>query len=441
MPIEQHNNPDDLLDRAAAALRDSAVPDGPAETLMAQTLARLQTPASQPLRIVADEFDDADETESQSIPISRARARNIARLSRLAAAAVFLIAMSGLAYWLLRPSSLLARVVDRVREARNVAFKATTTVKGPDGKEQQVLAEIVIVDPSSMRQNIEPDGPDIILDLSAQKVLFLYPQLRQAVPMAMKDMPPDERMPNILEAIRNLDPGSGVSIGEKKIGGHTAKGVRVSRPEGEMTIWIDPPTHLPVEVQMPWAVGAAPPKQIRATDFRWDTSINENLLKLTPPPGYVVHSVNLSMAPLGEQDVIEAMKALSEFNHGRLPPGLDADSFAAMMPNVGGLMPADPNSLQWKQQQAHLLELMPVIARGWFVIMDPNLGSDWRYAGADVQLGAKGVPVLWYRPAGRALYRVIDADMSVHEVSEEDLPKVKATKIVNPLRLTTRPAG
>ncbi len=49
-----------------------------------------------------------------------------------------------------------------------------------------------------------------------------------------------------------------------------------------------------------------------------------------------------------------------------------------------------------------------------FTVLLPK-ESDWHYAGRGVSLGAADTPVFWYRPKDAKKYRVIYADLSVHE--------------------------
>lgn len=49
--------------------------------------------------------------------------------------------------------------------------------------------------------------------------------------------------------------------------------------------------------------------------------------------------------------------------------------------------------------------------------------SNRHYAGADVKFGDSDKAIFWYRPEGSETYRVIYGDLSVKDISEENLPK------------------
>ena len=52
-----------------------------------------------------------------------------------------------------------------------------------------------------------------------------------------------------------------------------------------------------------------------------------------------------------------------------------------------------------------------------------NSQNDSHYDGKGVKLGTPDRPIFWYKPTGAEKYRVIYADLSVKEVSLEEIPK------------------
>ena len=49
--------------------------------------------------------------------------------------------------------------------------------------------------------------------------------------------------------------------------------------------------------------------------------------------------------------------------------------------------------------------------------------GQWKYAGAGVKLGDASKAIFWYQPQGSATWRVIYGDLSVKDVTPENLPK------------------
>jgi len=51
--------------------------------------------------------------------------------------------------------------------------------------------------------------------------------------------------------------------------------------------------------------------------------------------------------------------------------------------------------------------------------------NDFHYQGANGKLGEADKAICWWRPDGSETYRVVYADLSVRDVSPEDLPSVE----------------
>jgi len=73
-----------------------------------------------------------------------------------------------------------------------------------------------------------------------------------------------------------------------------------------------------------------------------------------------------------------------------------------------------------------VLELQKTImkmSRGGMFVQKLPADSDWHYAGKDSTFGDSDMAIFWYRPEGSETYRVIYGDLSVRDVSPENLPK------------------
>ena len=94
------------------------------------------------------------------------------------------------------------------------------------------------------------------------------------------------------------------------------------------------------------------------------------------------------------------------------------------------------NSSDYQAAGKKVVAQLIKIYRGILFTVDPKQGSDWHYAGKNVAMGQPNTPILWYRPAGSDTYRVINADLTVREVSAENLPKIESVLLDSP---TTQP--
>jgi len=412
MSNEPHNLPDDVLERATGALRDMVIPDGPGNDLIEATLAQLPV----------DDRYRAPLTSSWRINPVRS-------LARLAVAAMILIAVALAAMWYSTPSLTWASVLGQINRERSVRFKTAMTIPGPGGKPQDIVLDTTVVEPERMRSVIAPGWVVTIWDFHQGRTLVLVPSMRQAILMEMQNLPVGKKPINILAELKETSSQAGTPLPGQEIGGIWAKGFKIARPNSDMTVWVDPQTQLPVRVEIEVHSNVLPASRMTITDFVWDPPVDESQFSLTPPSDYTVLPLVLNMAPVGEQDVIEMLRRMAELNGGRFAPGLDMASLGQVARRLEQSMPKDRQSAERKQFEDKMVGLSPVIGRAWAFINDPSMSTDWHYAGEGVDLGKGGVPILWYRPPISAKYRVIDADLSVHEVMQESLPRIPSVRL------------
>lgn len=420
MSLEHGNPGNDLLERAVSALRNANVPNGPSPDLVEKTLAKMDGGVvSNPPRLFR-------------------RITQMKSMTKLAVAAAVVIAFGSLSFWGLQQrgsSVVFADVLKTVQRVHSVRFKGTSVVQVPGMPAQTVTTDVLVVDSGRMRQTIHPTAMVMIWNWPEGRCLTLEPLTKRAIMMEMSNMPPEQKPFDLLDIFRQLDESSGTPAEDKLIGGRTAKGFRVVTPVQEMAIWADPETRLPLEVELTMKIGMLPTTTMTMTDFLWDPPVDESLLSLTPPEGYESQSFKMDMSPATEQDLINALKAVADFNDGKLPADLGLPSIAGAAGKRMAralLEPAKRN-----QAEAQMVQVMAAVSRGWMFINDPRNGADFRYAGKDVPLGQAGTPVLWYQPKGAASYRVIYADLTVSDLQPGDLAGRPSTT----LRPATAPAA
>jgi hypothetical protein len=64
-----------------------------------------------------------------------------------------------------------------------------------------------------------------------------------------------------------------------------------------------------------------------------------------------------------------------------------------------------------------------VLSMGRGIMFLAKIQPAGHYAGKGVKLGDAETPIFWYRPKDSETYRVIYGDLSIRELSEEDLPQ------------------
>jgi hypothetical protein len=236
-----------------------------------------------------------------------------------------------------------------------------------------------------------------------------------------------------------------------------------------MTLWADPETARPIRVEF---TDVAQEGRVVMSNFRYNVDLDPSLFSLEPPEGYSVRTRERTK-PF-EEDLLGALRTIAENSEGVFPAklgmheevmkplmagleskmdGLDEGKLAAEVEKVlakyGGKeklkekygkdippeiraeitkagMPFMREQIQKQiQQQAPIREERMRGIR-FFMKLEPE--NDPHYAGGGVKLGTPDRPILWYKPTGAEQYRVIYADLSVKEMTPEDVKKLPEPK-------------
>jgi outer membrane lipoprotein-sorting protein len=341
------------------------------------------------------------------------------RITKLAAAAVIIIAiLTAIHFWDSPIEGVAwADVVRPILTARTVVFNVISA----EG-ENVPITKVMNMGTQWVRSEVlSPDGKTVqvivITDLDTSRMLTLNPKQKIAALIDLKDLP--EKPENFVEIMRNVitelqnDPNVSVeSLGEKEIDGHMTQGLRATSPDGELTVWADSQTNLPICMEQKW-------RQIHYEfkDFEFDVVLDESLFSMDIPEDYsTMPKAMLSLTGATEQDLVETLRAWAEvIRDGVFPKDFSTQAYMDDVPKI--------RKLASQRSQEQNLESGLKFARGWifFRLLKPE--NDWYYVGKDVKLGDAESPVCWYRPDGSKTYRVIYGDLSVKDVVPENLPK------------------
>ncbi|MHC4425518.1 MAG: hypothetical protein ACYSYV_05405 [Planctomycetota bacterium] len=342
------------------------------------------------------------------------------RITKLAAAAVIIIAVILGLNIIGEPDMASVAWADAVRPlltARTVVFNL---IMG-EGENVPITRVMNMGTQRIRNEMLSPDGKTvqaiIIGDFDTSQMLELIPSKKTAVLIDLKDMP--EKPENVLQTIRNIitelqnDPAFSVEpLGEKEIDGQIAKGFRATGPDGELTVWADSETALPIRMEQEW-------RQMRfvCTDFEFDVVLDESLFRMEIPQGYSEPlEGEVSFGGGTEQDLVETLRIWAEV----ILDGVFPRDFS------GQVYLDDINKNLEKfatRPDEENLQLALKIQPGFIFVQLLKDENDWHYIGTDVTLGDGQSPVCYYRPTGSENYRVIYGDLSVKDVAPEDLPK------------------
>ena len=358
--------------------------------------------------------------KSKSMPCA-AREPNIWRIimrspiTKIAAAAVIIVSLIVASHFLGVPTESVgwADVVRPILTARTVVFNLEgenmPTTRVMNMGTQRVRLEVLSADGKSVQV--------MVIDYDASRMLTLIPNQKKAIVIDLKDIP--EKPENVLEELRNVvteiqnDPDVSVEpLGEKEIDGRVATGFRARNPDGEITVWADPETALPIRMEQQWRQ-----LQFVYTDFQFDIEMDESLFSMEIPEGYSeLPSGELGIASSTEKDLVESLRIWAEII-------LD-DAFPEDFSTQVYVDDVKKNRKKFANlQEKEKMELAMKFGPGAMFYNLLKAENDWHYVGKNVKLGDAESPVCWYRPEGSETYRVIYGDLSVKDVAAGDLPR------------------
>ena len=318
-PTPGSSGEDDLLAPALAVLQRMPMADGPSAQVLDRTLAALDAAAS------ADKAPFAF------------RRKMMFTLLKLAAAV--LVAIGGLFYlggpYLVGAAVSFEEVAQKLHDAH--AFSYVMTMEFPDAKSAITIRQL-FKEPGLLRSEPLPGGavpaggPIMIMDQKAGRMLAIDPAAKSVVVFEGRLPGPrhEDKDLAISEAqyLRNLVQKKGESLGEKAFGQIKAQGFRVNDDNGyATTIWVNPRTRLPVQVEINGKAGDKPFHSMMR-DFELDPKLDDSLFSLEPPPGYALSKVSLT-EPNDKDDgspeaaVAKLLRGFAEKSAGVFPKRLD----------------------------------------------------------------------------------------------------------------------
>jgi outer membrane lipoprotein-sorting protein len=334
-------------------------------------------------------------------------------VTKLAAAAAIIIAvLIGLHYFgdsINMTGSAYAEVVERLHNALTMTYTSSGTTE----------VEIAFKKPGYMRTTMPGDYVTVI-DWTLGKGLSTLPTRKQFIEMEMSNLPnnPAQQQFNVIEKLRTLPDRADEELGTSEIDGRMLQGFRVTEGDVINTVWIDPQTRELVRVETQFT--NAPGMNVTMTDFQFDVDLDDSLFSLTPPEGYTRMEVQADVSAVAEQDMIAFLRAWSGWTKDNtFPPTLnplELQKVSMEMEQRGEFGKGQTTGQQRKQDAMTMY-------RGIMFLTQLPADSNWRYAGEGVKFGNAGTGIFWYRPQGSDSYRVIYGDLSVKDVSEENLPK------------------
>jgi len=369
-------------------------------------------------RILDNVMQALDESEKQK---SGAAAPNIWRtimkspITKIAAA-VMIIAGMLIAMHFVGLSTATVTFADVIKPILNAQTAILDIVIGEEEAGTPVIHDMVRG--SRIRRTLSNvEGVVAIIDLQNGRILQLTHEKKEAAYIDLKDWP---SIPNYMERLRNVITGlqehpdfAVEELGEQEIDGQNLIGFRAMHPKAEIIIWADPQTALPVRIEQ-----FAGQMKVISKNMKFDVPMDESLFNMDVPEGYTLQETELDLHGSTEKDFVEGLRILAEvFGDGYFPEGVAVEDYLKQAPAI--MKKCEEMGLS-EQQQAELgLKLQNYLL---FIRFFKGEGK-WHYAGSGVKLGDASKAIFWYQPKGSETWRVVYGDLSVKDVTPENLPK------------------
>jgi len=333
------------------------------------------------------------------------------KITRFAAAAAIIVAVLMGIHQLGGGTVTFADVIKPILNARTVVldFIVGSEETGP------VMHDIVVG--SKIRRTISNMATIMVIDLDKGKMLTLDPPSKGAAYVGIEG-PLREGTKNLVEFVRkvitNLKDLPVEKLGQRKIDGRKVVGFLARGQNEQITIWADSRTAQPIRIEMMLGQTLYILKNIE-----FDVPVDESLVSMDVPAGYMLSDKQFDMSNFTEQDFITVLRLWAEhLLGGSFPQSLTVGDLMSLTPRMGEKI----GQLNISDEEKTQLGMTMGKGFVFFQQLDPN-GITWHYAGSGVKLGDASKAIFWYQPKGSQIYRVIYGDLSAKDVAPENLPK------------------
>ncbi len=305
-------------------------------------------------------------------------------------------------------------MLENVETARTVTFRREFEIDGT-----REVATVSILEPYLCRSDII-EGDDeynvAIINYLKNKCLTFYPRTKTAV-SGDGDGDTGHQLRTYERLKRDLRDGTEKDLGQVKLNGRDAVCFEISKDKGKTTVWADPNTALPIQIETISDENGR--TRTLMSDIRFDIELDEQLFE--PPADYCVLDLETQRLTtpfeLTEEHLVEGLAVYPRYLDGKFPTRYMGGR--PLTDEVREKCRADVKRIEnWSEEEAHRSTL------GCAFIEQLPEGSDYQYVGEDVKLGDATKAVCWWRPPGASSYRVVYGDLSIRDVAPDHLPPI-----------------
>jgi hypothetical protein len=375
------------------------------------------------------------------------------RITKFAVAAIIVIAISVTVNHLGKvgiTAPAFADVIKEISRAHSVIFKQTIYSEG-----EQPSTSLLMVSEDGRKRWEMPDGRHIaIYNSERTKQLRLTPESKTGMIIHKVGRRRERGLGNHLDWLRKIHNMSGELIRQEKFEGRVTNIFFFETDFQRFTIWVDPEIGLPVRVEK-LTLPPDPEKKITVpvmsldekdfggksdvrtisisgdgvqakrkvvwSDFVWNPELDESVFSLEPPEDYSIEELTYDLGGTDERGLIDALAFWAEMSEGSFPTNInefgDPNKIKPMLIEKFD-RDGDP-----KEEFDQAMRQMHTVLKGLWFAQKIKVENDWHYVGKNVKLGDAESPVCWYRPKDSEIYHVIYGDLSIKDVTPENLPK------------------
>ena len=330
-------------------------------------------------------------------------------ITKMAAAAVIIVAVLIGIQQFGSGTVTFAKVVEPLLNARTLILDMIV-----GDEETGTVIHDVIVDQRIRRVISGQEHVVNIIDPESAKMLTLhtggkiaaYSDIQGSLQEGTRDYVASLR--KIISDLQNNPDFKAKELGEKEIDGQKVVGFLA----GKFTIWADAETALPVRIEV-----ESPQLSAVFKNFQFDVPVEEleSLVSMDVPDGYTEQKKVFDMGTSTEQDLVECLRIWAKvLLDGNFPEAIGMTELMKMLPQVEAKLAESVASVEEGTQKGMTL------GKGMLFIMGLK---NQHYAGSGVKVGEADKAIFWYLPEGSENWRVIYGDLSVKDITPENLPK------------------
>ncbi len=376
------------------------------------------------------------------------------RITRFATAAVVIIGVLLGLYFIGGPDMAgvaWAEVVENVEQIQTYMFRGkSSTTGGPLGDESQEMEMVMYWSLAhGIRMDTYMDGKIAanMYILPAEKMMIqLMPEQKKYMRILLTDehlKKMEEEQNNPRYMVKQFMAHEYTELGRDIIDGIEVEGIEVTDPKvwGGMVakavgrLWVDVATNLPVRIEMEMAMEDMEIKMVM-DQFEWGVELDTGLFEPVIPQDYELMA-EVEMPDAGGEKAVEGLRLFAELAGGSYPSDM---GLMTAMKELGGAMfqelGTEPNAMPSRETMEKMMKMQMVCV---FYAQLVQEDKDPAYYGEAVTTEF-GHAVLMRWKTGDDEYRVIFGDLTIEDVSTEELAELESLPLnMNPYAIKPAP--